>query len=420
MRSAVNLATGAPVAAAAVTAACRGPAQIVARCDLLNAGQFVRSYPIVDATVRFNRGAAQYARLSNIQIHTDNIADLPTRANARLAPGAWELKIWFGVRIPGRAGAAVSKWWRDPAGRYVRDTAGNRIATGGYTIPAGPAPIDAVVPLGVFPIDVSQVDSLGYIDIDAPDRSERLEADRLTSTLVWPGPFASLNAAVDDLFQRTFPGATCQFIGGVHPCPDIAHERDAQPLRIIRDAATSVGCYFRLDGNGNGYWAPEPDTGTTQPELWFTDDPRDGTLVDVKAKVSKRGVVNSWTVTGTNPAGSAAGDIIATVYDDAPDSITRWGGPHGRRPKPATRMELVDTYDKALAAAQVQRAAEIGIGMDIAATLLTNPLVEPGDVHGFRRAAAGLDGPAVIETQTLRVRSSTMDVGARARQAVAS
>ena len=79
-------------------------------------------------------------------------------------------------------------------------------------------------------------------------------------------------------------------------------------------------------------------------------------------------------------------------------------------------METVDSQAKADEAARAMRAAEIGFGVDISATVVPHYLVEPGDAVTFLRDAAGIDGVALVESQTISLAPGTMSLSARARQ----
>lgn len=378
MRTAVDLDTGAVLDQEVVKGLYTRSGQVVSRCDLLFNGGFVTTLSVSGGGVRWSRSAQVFAQLSGLTVNA-KVTDLPTVVGGRLVPSGWEIRAWAGMR-----------WHRGGGAGYI----------------------DCVVPLGTFPLEQSQVDALGVVDVSAWDRSSIVAADLLLTSLVWPGEFTSLEGAVEDLVRRSFPLITMSFSGDTHTCPVITHERGANPWSIITDAATSVGHYARFDGLGNFVWGPEPDLSSAQPVASFVEG---AGLIDINATVTSRGVHNAWTVEGSNPDKSDV-DISATVYDLVADSPTRWEGVYGRRPKPAVRMELVDTVAKAEAAALLMRAAEIGFGVDISANVVPNWLVEPGDAVTFKRAAAGIDGVALVDDQSVDLGPGTMELRARTRQ----
>jgi len=402
---------GAPVDQRRFAAASKGSALVVSRVDLLYAGQNRGALRVVDGSVTFDRSAEHFGRLSGLTVVAAP-EDLPTREGGRLTPAGWEVQVWAGLRLTGRSGVSLPESLLDHQGDPVLDHQGEPIVTGAAVVPAGLATLDAMVPVGVFPLEAAQVDAFGTVGVDAWDRSMVLAADLLTETLEWPGPFTSVQAAVEDLVRRTFPNVSCEFVGTTHPCPTASYERDASPLRIIREAAAAVGCFARFDGLGRFVWSPEPDLGTAQPVATFTDG--DG-LVDLTATVTSSGVHNSWTVVGSNPATPDV-EIVATVVDDTPGSPTQWGGPFGRRPKPAVRMEMVDTQAKADDAVRAMRAAELGFGVALDVEVVPHLLVEPGDAVTLRRLAAGVDGVALVDLQTIELGPGGMRLDCRARQ----
>lgn len=417
MRTAVAVNTGGVVDQAAFAEACRTSGLVASRCDLLWNGNFVAVLAVTSGTVQMSRKQQMYARLSGFEVVAAP-EDLPTVAGGRLSPAGWEVAVWGGLRMHGQAGTALEHYLTDVDGVPILDTDGALLLVGTETwvSPATDDDVDAIVAFGVFPLESAQVDAFGSVAIDAWDRSSVLAADLLQETLAWPGTFTTLEQAVESLVRRTFPDIAFSWAGATHTCPSSAHERDASPLDIITNAATSVGYFARFTGTGGFTWGPEPDQSSAQSVATFGDD---NGLVDVRATISNRDVNNAWTVIGANPA-AAGTNIVATVYDDTPGSPTQWGGAYKRRPKRAVRMELIDTQAKADAAALAMRAAEVGFGIDIDATVVPHYLVEPGDAVLIQHPASGLDSVVLIEEQTIPLAPGPMQLRARARQAASA
>lgn len=404
---------GGPIDQARFAAACSTLGLVVSRVDLLFGGQPRGTLAVTGGQVTLDRSAGTFGRLSGLTVVADP-EDLPTRQGGRLTPSGWEVQVWAGLRLLGQTATTLPVLVISPDGSYVLAPSGAYLASGTVAVPAGMEVVDALVPLGVFPLEASEVDAFGVVGVSAFDRSSVVAADLLTATLEWPGPFTTLEAAVEDLVRRTFPNVQCEFVGTPHPCPTLSHERDADPWRITKDAAASVGYFARFDGLGRFRWEPEPDLATAQPVAVFGDN---AGLLDLNARVTSQDVHNGWTVVGANPATPDV-EIVSTVVDDTPGSPTQWGGPYGRRPKPAVRMELVDSQAKADDAVRALRAAEIGFGVELDVSVVPNYLVEPGDAVHLRRDAAGVDGVALVDRQTIDLAPGTMSLGCRARQVV--
>jgi hypothetical protein len=339
--------------------------------DLIRDGQFITRLTASDGQVTLDRTAQFFGRLeATVQVAT---TDLPTRSNGRLVPSGWEVMTYTGLVLPNGT--------------------------------------HAVVPVGVFALETTSVSKTGAATIMGWDRSSVVAADLLTAPLDWPGPFASIEAAVEDLVRRTYPSIRTNFGGVGNTCPTITHPVDSSPWSIIMAAATSVGRFAFFNEWGEFEWEPEPDVSSVEPIASF--GPGAG-LVDIKAQVTAQDVYNSWTVVGTNPA--LGTEVTSTVFDSDPSSPTRWGGPMKRRPRRSERLNLVDTQAKADAAALAMRAAQIGFGVHLDLDIVPHYAVEPGDVIYVSCPSAGVDGPAVVDGQTIQLGTGAMKLACRARQ----
>lgn len=115
--------------------------------------------------------------------------------------------------------------------------------------------------------------------------------------------------------------------------------------------------------------APEPD--------WIIDAGEDGILKDADRSVTRDNVFNAVVVVGS--ADEERAQPYAVVYDDNPNSLTRWGGPFGKALK---RVEISDltTNEQCETAAKAELRNSTGLQRSLGFSAVGNPAMDPGDI----------------------------------------
>lgn len=146
------------------------------------------------------------------------------------------------------------------------------------------------------------------------------------------------------------------------------------------DLGTSIGCEVIPDQIGRFVIRPAPSL-DDQPVPWPITTGADGVLLPGGVRIiSRKGIYNAVVVTGERTDGTPPVSVI--VYDTDPRSLTRWGGPMGKRPRRYT-SPLITTAAQARAAGLGILARSRGFVRRFELTVACNPALDAGDVVPF-------------------------------------
>ncbi|NUR80726.1 MAG: DUF5047 domain-containing protein [Dermatophilaceae bacterium] len=244
------------------------------------------------------------------------------------------------------------------------------------------------VSLGYYRLDeLDQPDAPnGPIAIQAPDRMQQIIDERLPFPRQYDAA-ATIRAVVEDLVQEVYPSAVV-VIEGFDPDVAIGVSQIVEQDRygFLIEIAKARGCTMYFDYDGSFVMRPVPELGG-EPVAYLTDG-RDGVLVKVSRKLSRRGAYNGFVATGEQ-----SGDLPPVrqlVVDDDPSSPTVWGGTFGRVPK-FFSSSFITTDEQAYTAAAAMRTRETGVPYTVRFGKVPNPALEPLDPVGIRYSERGME-----------------------------
>jgi hypothetical protein len=270
--------------------ALRGPHRTSTVVTVLEKGEVVSDpIPVVSGSLTRDRRAENYGRLS-VVVGDPDLA--PLTRSAQLGPAGFELQLSRGLVF----------------------------ADG----------TEELVPLGIFPIQTSDVDGVDMsTSIEAVDRSQRV-VDALLETDQGYGPGHSAGVVAAFMIQQGVPDA--EFLASIDfgVGGRVHYEAGSDPWAIAQDIARSNGGEIYFDGLGRCVFRAEPDALTTSP-VWTIDEGDTGVLIDVDISWSRRPTHNRVIVTGTNQEFGVTYRGIAT--DNVPSSPSYYdGGRFGHKP----------------------------------------------------------------------------------------
>lgn len=232
-----------------------------------------------------------------------------------------------------------------------------------------------LVGLGYFRIDELDQDiPVGMpIRIEAPDRMGGIIDARFEEPRYYNSSWTYGNALAD-LIEDVYPDAVIEWddstsstsIGSL-----IFNDQDRYQLAL--DLVTAVGKIFYWDYRGVLLVCDPPDPTNIVGEI---KSGRDGTLVSLNRKLSRKGVVNIIVATGeaTDERPAARG----VARDDNPSSRTYWAGPFG--PVPDYYSSPLLTNDSmATKAARTILQKRLGLTYNVNFGAVPNPAYEVGD-----------------------------------------
>lgn len=350
-------------------AAVRGAHTMTTTVDVLDNGvAILGDLPVVGGSIVRDRKAAQYGRCS-IQLEDPDL--LPTAADSPLGPAGFELVVKRGI-----------------AGEMV--------------------------PLGIFPIQDSDVDWADLTTgIEAVDRSQRVADARLeTDKHVAPGSTAGLNALA--LITDIIPDVTFDITSVEDEASGrLIWEAQSDRWQIVQDVFKALGAEIFFNGIGAVVGRPEPDLRTALP-VWTVDEGDGGVLVSGSTSWSRRPSFNRVIVTGTNTEFGVTYRGVAT--DSAPSSPSYYSGRFGPKPYFFFSPHVTSNTGAVRSAKGILRSLQ-GVAMSLDFSAVPNPALEPGDVVVVKREAVGLDTAVIVDSITLGLGPEDgMSCQVRARQ----
>ena len=162
----------------------------------------------------------------------------------------------------------------------------------------------------------------------------------------------ALGVYIAYLVFRAFPTNPGYSIEGTeHDDRRTTHRQ--RPVEDHLQADADIGYEAFFDGDGVFRWRPEPalNLSTADPVVTIRGE-AGGVLKDLDLTYSREPSHNAWTV--QSEAANDTAEVVATVYDNDPASLTYYYGPFGPKPADVVRSKTITTTADALAAAEAQ------------------------------------------------------------------
>jgi hypothetical protein len=264
------------------------------------------------------------------------------------------------------------------------------------------------VPLGYFRISETGQDDapLNPIELPCEDRMATIIDSELIDPRAYDPPM-TVGDVFDDLILDVYPEATIQFDDATGDIPlvrQVVAEKDR--YKPLRELADSFGKLFYWDTDGICRIETPPDPNEI---VWNLRSGRKGSLVNAKRAFKRQGIYNAVIVEGEGADDRVP--VRAVVFDDDPNSPTRYGGPIGKIP---LRLEtpLVTTQVQALDAAASLLQRSIGAPYNVDFDAIVNPALRPfeairityndgnRDVHLIDSVTIPLDEDSAMSAQT--------------------
>ena len=327
--------------------------RVVARCDVMFDRQvIVEGVGIVSGQVDFDRTAARLARLSATIAEPERVT---LTADDILTPYGYELLVWRGIRL-------------------------------GVT--------DELVPLGVFPIQTSDVDGTTLASsIVAEDRS-RLVSDARFEDVYQVAAGTNYATAIQALIGDGVSGLEYLFPSTTYTTPVLTFAAQDDRWDAAQQMAKSIGHELLFDGLGRLVMRPEPTFSAT-PDATITEGVN---MVSVAVRLDRATAYNKVIATSTNASTGAQYRGVAS--DDDPSSPTYYNGPFGKKPRFYASEFLASDAQCATAAASIL-AANLGVARSVDFTAVPDPRLECSDVVRIVRSRLNLDELHIVDTLSI-------------------
>lgn len=270
-----------------------------------------------------------------------------------------------------------------------------------------------LMPLGVFPIQSSDVTSDGLVvKIDGLDRSQRVRDARLMDAYAVPAN-TNYGQAIRDLIDAGVPGLTYAFASVHDLSPALQFSAQADRWELAQTMAGACGMNLFFDGEGVLTLRPRMAASTT-PE-WTVSDGPGGVLVSASSKLDRGPAYNGVVASSSMPGATTTYRSVALDLD--PSSPTYWDGRFGRKPMFFT-SPLITSQEMCDRAAATILGTQIGVAKSVAFDTWADPSREPGISALVHDARLGLDGVHVVDSLTMpltakgRMRAQTRLVAA--------
>lgn len=312
--------------------------------------------------------------------------------------GRCDLNLAEPFKIPTSSGGVLSPYGYEIAIQH------------GITYPSG---LQELIPLGVFPIQSSQIDGVTLLSsVSALDRSQKVRDSRFVDDYFVSGStdyataiLALLNAQVTGLDFSLFPAAT----GFLTPAAGLVYQAGGDPWDAATDMATSCGYELFFEGLGRPVLRPEPSF--TQSPVWSISE--GVALVGATLALDRSPAYNAVVATGEN---GGAGEVFrAIAIDDDPISPTYYYGGFGRKPK-FYASPLITSTAQAQSAADALLLSTRGVARSLNFASIPNPALEAGDPIQVTRAALNLSEIHIIDSLQIDLGVGSMSGTSRARQ----
>ena len=329
-----------------------GQYQLSVTADVYYLGNFITNVPITGGSITIDR-TAHVKRSCTVTI--GNPAFVPLFTASALSPYGSELRINMGIIYPSRLTEMVPMGIFEVYSIDWDEGEGSLPTVTGYDY--GKKIDDAVL--------AHAIDRSGY---DAFQLLQAFIQNEVASDLI-----------IDDsLITYNLPGGTSM---------------DGNRWDLIQQVLDPMGAEGFFDVHGNFIIQPVPSVteNTNDDDVdWTIDAGEGGVLVSAKHTISREGVYNFVTATGTST--NDTGDPpIGYAADTNPQSPTYWGPPSSIPNGPFIFTPFGDvvlryennnmtTNAQCAAAAKAQLAQVIGVNKSLDITSAPNPALDAGDI----------------------------------------
>ena len=305
---------------------------------------------LVAGSISYDRTAATLARLTASFVESN----VPLGDTSVLKPYGYEVQVWAGVSFPDG---------------------------------------DDLVPLGVFPIQVSDADGIGLgTSLTAADRSQLVIDARFEDDYVVAAG-TNYGTAIQALITAGVPGLTYVFTATTYTTPFLTFDSESDRWAAAQGMARSIGMELFFDGLGRCVMKPEPDLSTTAPVSVIAEGDG-GVLVEITVHLDRGPAYNRVIAYSSN---ASLPVVYRGVWTDLnPTSPTYYYGGFGRKPR-FYSSPFINSNAQATTAAQAIGRSALGVARSIDFGLVPNPLLEPSDVILLQRPAVGVDEVHIID-----------------------
>lgn len=263
----------------------------------------------------------------------------------------------------------------------------------GITYPDGTSEL---APLGVFPIQTSELGDDLITTLSARDRSQ-VVADARFEDDYQIAAGTNYGTAIAALIQSADPTIVCSFTSTAYTTPLLTFGAQSDRWEAAQGMARSIGCELYFDGFGRCVLRAEPSPASIP--AWSVVEGDGGALLDARVSLDRAPAYNRVIAFGENADNTVA--VPRGVATDAnPASPSYYYGPFKHKPR-FYASPFLTTDAQAFSAATAVLNAQLGVARALELTALPNPALEPGDTVRVTRARLGIDEVHVIDTITL-------------------
>lgn len=242
-----------------------------------------------------------------------------------------------------------------------------------YVLVDDPSGREFPVPVGTFVVTSAVEASPGIVELTGEDRWRRVLDARFPRPVTTSGnTVAAITSLLTDADSRievvVDPGVNTS---AVHRSSLWERDRD----KAITELARSIGATVFFDPMGVAHIAPMPTvTGTP---YWTIATGRGGARLGRRRGINRERTYNAVSVVGD--PGNGAAPVYGFASDDAAGSVTKYGGPFGKRTR-FYRSSLISTTAQADATARSLLGSVRGVASTMQLETLAHPGLDAGDV----------------------------------------
>lgn len=314
---------------------------------------------------------------------------LPADADGVFTPYGNQVRILYGIRIPG----------------YVNAYLGNDFCTW---------------QLGVFrlsSVDVSD-DGTPRMSISAFDHSRTISRRKNTVPWIVAAGTNYGDAAIAFCTDR-LPTLVAKPHTVTDTTPQIIVDAESDPWKTVTDWMAAIGCEIYFDRDGELVIAEEPDP-ATDPVVWTYDDGEtnpNAILLSVNQGMTDDPGYNGIVL--TSESNTLDAPIRVELWDDDPDSPTFALGPYGKVPY-FTSNPLVTTYAQGAIVANSELLKVLGGTETTDFAVIPNPAHEAGDLVRVVRPLSRADTTSILDAFTIPLEvTNSMSIRTRERRSSA-
>lgn len=227
--------------------------------------------------------------------------------------------------------------------------------------------VEAMVPLGVFPIQRSSMTAVG-----GQTRIQALDRSQFISDAVFESPYrvasgGNYNTAIAIMLLSRYTPATTNFPETEFTTPVLTFDEASDPWTAAQQMSASIGNRLFLDSFGAFTQRTEP---SLEDEPVFSIEVARN-LIDANRDLDRGSAFNKVICRGRNASNGA--EYVGEATDPS------YSTPFGQKPK-IERREYFASNDQCAVAAAAILAASRGIESSFDFTILPDPRLEVGDV----------------------------------------